>query len=60
MSLAALVAWATANETLLLTIAFLLSEALGANPNIKSNGFLSFLLIRVQDFLKGKGAKTVK
>lgn len=60
MSLAALVAWATANETLLLTIAFLLSEALGANPNIKSNGVLSFLLIRVQDFLKGKGAKTVK
>lgn len=60
MSLAALVAWATANETLLLTMAFLISEALGANPNVKANGFLSFALVRLQSYLKGRGAKTVK
>jgi len=45
MSLAALFAWAKANEALIATVAFAISEALGANPKIKSNGILSLILI---------------
>lgn len=56
MSLAALVAWATSNQTLIATILFLISELLGANPKIKANGVLSFVLIQAQQYLKKKGA----
>lgn len=57
MSLAALLAWAKANEALIATIAFAISEALGANPRVKANGILSLILIQIQSQLKSKGAK---
>ncbi len=57
MTLAAIGAWLAANEGLVATILFLLSEALGANPKFKSNGILSFLLLPAQPHLKKKGAK---
>jgi uncharacterized protein with NRDE domain len=57
MTLAAIGAWLAANEGLVATILFLISEALGANPKFKSNGILSFILLQVQTHLKKKGAK---
>lgn len=56
MSLAAFIAWATANEAALATILLAISELLGAIPKVKSNGFISFALIQAQKLLKGKGA----
>lgn len=56
MSLAALIALYKANEGLILTILFLISEALGANPKIKSNGILSFILVQLQAKMKDRGA----
>lgn len=55
--MSALVAWCIANQTLLLTLAFAGTEALGAMPRFKSNGYISFLLIQAQRVLKTKGAK---
>ena len=52
-----LIAWAIANQALIATVLFAVSEALGANPKIKSNGILSLILLQVQGQLKGKGAK---
>jgi len=57
MSIAAIWAWASANQALIATIALAISEALGANPKIKANGILSLILIQVQAQLKNKGAK---
>jgi len=57
MTLAAIGAWLAANEGLVATVLFLISEALGANPKFKSNGLLSFLLVQAQNHLKKKGAK---
>lgn len=57
MSLAALLAWAKANEALIATILFAISEALGASPKVKSNGILSLLILQVQQKLKDNGAK---
>jgi hypothetical protein len=53
---AGLLAWAKANELVVVTVAFLISEALGAIKGVKANGILSLVLIKVQDFLKAKGA----
>lgn len=55
--MSALIAWCLANQTLLLTLALAISEALGANPKVKSNGILSLILLQVQSQLKNKGAK---
>jgi hypothetical protein len=55
--MSALVAWCLANQTLLLTLALAVSEALGANPKVKSNGILSLVLLQAQKVLKDKGAK---
>jgi len=55
--MSAIVAWCLANQTLLLTLALAISEALGANPKVKSNGILSLVLLQVQAQLKNKGAK---
>ena len=52
-----LIAWVIANQALIATVLFAVSEALGANPKIKSNGILSLILLQVQGQLKGKGAK---
>jgi hypothetical protein len=55
--MSALIAWAFANQALILTVLLAVSEVLGANPKIKANGFLSSILLQVQGQLKGKGAK---
>ena len=55
--MSALVAWCIANQALIATVLFAVSEALGANPKVKSNGILSLLLLQVQSQLKSKGAK---
>jgi len=55
--MSAVIAWCIANETLLLTLAFGISEALGANPKVKSNGILSGVLIQAQKILKEKTKK---
>ena len=50
------VAWAIANQALIATVLFAVSEALGANPKVKSNGILSLILLQAQAPLKKKGA----
>jgi hypothetical protein len=57
MSLAALLAWAAANQALIATVLFAISETLGAVPKIKANGLVSLILLQVQGQLKAKGAK---
>jgi len=52
-----LIAWAIANQALIATVLFAVSEALGANPKVKSNGILSLILLQVQGQLKAKGGK---
>ena len=51
------IAWLVANQALVATVLFAVSEALGANPKIKANGILSLLIIQGQKLLKDKGAK---
>jgi len=57
--MSALIAWALANQTLIATVLFAVSEALGANPKVKANGVLSLILIQAQNVLKAKGAKDI-
>ena len=54
--MSALIAWCLANQALIATALFAVSEALGANPKVKSNGILSLILIQAQSALKKKGA----
>lgn len=56
MSIAALWAWVMANEAALATILLIVSELLGAVPQVKSNGLVSFVLLQLQKVLKDKGA----
>ncbi len=51
------IAWALANQALIATVLFAVSEALGANPKVKANGLLSLILLQVQGQLKAKGGK---
>ena len=53
------IAWVIANQALLATVLFAVSEALGANPKVKSNGILSLIIIQAQNALKAKGAKDI-
>ncbi len=55
--MSAIVGWCIANQALIATVLFAVSEALGANPKVKSNGILSLILLQVQGQLKAKGAK---
>ena len=55
--MSAVIAWCLANQTLIATVLFAVSEALGANPKVKSNGILSLVLLQAQKVLKEKGAK---
>jgi len=55
--MSALVAWCLANQALIATVLFAVSEALGANPKVKSNGLLSLILLQVQGQLKARGGK---
>ena len=57
--MSALVAWCLANQALIATVLFAVSEALGANPKVKSNGILSLILLQAQKALKDKGAKDI-
>lgn len=57
MSIAALWAWMMANEAALATILLIVSELLGAAPQVKSNGLVSFVLLQLQKVLKDKGAQ---
>ncbi|MFZ9205542.1 MAG: hypothetical protein ACO22L_06655 [Candidatus Nanopelagicaceae bacterium] len=54
--MSALVAWCIANQALIATVLFAVSETLGANPKVKSNGILSLILLQAQAALKKKGA----
>jgi len=54
--MSAVVAWCLANQALIATVLFAVSEALGANPKVKSNGLLSLILLQAQAALKKKGA----
>jgi hypothetical protein len=56
MSIAALWAWVMANEAALATILLIFSELLGAVPQVKSNGLVSFVLLQLQKVLKDRGA----
>jgi hypothetical protein len=51
------IAWCIANQALIATVLFAVSEALGANPKVKANGLLSLILVQVQGQLKAKGGK---
>jgi len=57
MSIAIIWAWVMANEVLIATVLFAVSEGLGANSKVKANGILSLLIIQAQKLLKDKGAK---
>jgi hypothetical protein len=57
--MSAAIAWALANQALIATVLFAVSEALGANSKVKANGLLSLVLIQVQNALKAKGAKDI-
>ncbi len=59
MSVAIVWAWVSANQALIATVLFAVSEALGANPKIKANGILSLIIIQAQNALKVKGAKDI-
>ena len=53
------IAWLVANQALVATVLFAVSEALGANPKVKANGILSLIIIQAQNDLKAKGAKDI-
>lgn len=55
--MSALIAWCVANQALIATVLFAASEAMGANPKVKSNGILSLLLLQAQKVLKDKGGQ---
>ena len=46
------------NVQLILGILLAISEVLGADSRVKSNGILSFILIQVRDFLARKRSNT--
>lgn len=55
MSVAALWAWVMANEAAVATILLILSEFLGANPKLKSNGIVSFVLLQLKKQAEKRG-----
>jgi hypothetical protein len=57
MSVGIIWAWAVANQASLATILLIVSEFLGAVPQIKANGITSFVLLQVREQLKRKGGK---
>jgi hypothetical protein len=60
MELAAIWAWIIANEAAVATILLILSEFLGAVPRFRSNGIISFAVLKLNEFLKSRGAKHPK
>ena len=57
MSLAALIAFYNANQAAILTVLLIISEFLGANPKLKANGFLSFVIEQIRSKAIDGGAK---
>ncbi len=57
MSLAALIAFYNANQAAILTVLLIISEFLGANPKLKANGFVSFIIEQVRSKAISGGAK---
>jgi hypothetical protein len=57
MSLAALLAFYNANQAAIMTILLIASEFLGANPKIKANGIVSFVIQQIRDKAIKGGAK---
>jgi hypothetical protein len=57
MSLAVLLGFLQANQGIILTLLLAISEYLGANPKIKSNGILSLIFIQINQALKAKKEK---
>ena len=55
MSIGALLAFYKANEAAILTILLIISEFLGANPKIKANGLVSFVLQQIHQKAKDGG-----
>jgi hypothetical protein len=43
-----------ANIQLILGVLLAISEVLGADPRVKANGIISFILVQAQNFLKTK------
>lgn len=58
MTIAAFWAWAVANQASLATILLVVSELLGAFPQVKANGIASLVLIQLQKVLKDKGGRS--
>lgn len=44
----------TANVQLALGVLLAISEVLGADPRVKANGIVSFILLQAKNFLKSK------
>lgn len=57
MSAGLIWAWIMANEAALATLLLIISELLGAIPQVKANGLVSFILLQVQTQLKRKGGQ---
>lgn len=57
MSIATLFAFYKANEAAILTILLIVSEFLGANPKLKANGIVSFVLQQIRQKAIDGGAK---
>jgi hypothetical protein len=55
MSVAVLWAWLMANEAAIATILLVISELLGANPKVKSNGIVSFILLQLKNQAEKRG-----
>lgn len=51
-------ALSAANVQLILGVLLAISEVLGADSRVKSNGILSFVLIQVRDFLRRRNSNT--
>jgi hypothetical protein len=57
MSLAVLLGFLQANQGIIVTVLLAISEYLGANPKVKSNGIISLILLQVTQALKAKKEK---
>jgi hypothetical protein len=57
--MSAIIAFLVANKGTIVSIALIISEALGANPKVKANGILSLVLLQAQAALKKEGAKEI-
>lgn len=56
-TLAAVAALNSANTQLALGALLAVSEVLGADPRVKANGIVSFILVQAQNFIRSKKSK---